>query len=184
MTKRAAASRYARALLDVAVNDGDPQAVELELAGFAALVQAHPSLETVLLNPALPATRKRAVVTEVLNRATGVSGIVTRLLQLLAERDRLRLLPDLLESYRERLLDHLQVVRAEVTTAMTLPADRVQGLERRLEETTGKRVSVVARVDPEIIGGVVTRIGSVVYDGSLARQLGRLKERLVETGQF
>lgn len=179
MTHRTAARRYARALLDVAVRDGDPQRVEQDLQAFADLITGHPALARVLTNPAVPAARKRLVVSELLGRADGLSPMVGKLLLLLAERDRLIMLSDLLDAYRERLREHLQIVRAEITTALALPADRMQALEARLADATGKRVSLSARVDPTIIGGVVTRIGSVVYDGSVARQLARLKERLV-----
>jgi len=183
MTHRGAARRYARALLDVAVATGDPQAAERELAAFTDLVGGNEALNKALSNPGVPAPRKRAVVAEILSSDGSVSPMVSRLLLMLAERDRLTLLPDLLDEYRASLLDHLQVIRAEITTARPLAADRLVALQSRLSETTGKRVSVETRVDPAIIGGVVTRIGSVVYDGSVARQLDRLKQQLIESGQ-
>ena len=99
---------------------------------------------------------------------------------LLADRDRLSLLPDLLAVYRERLLDYRQVVRAEVTTAMPLAQDRAAQLEKRLAEVTGRRVTMTAKVDPALIGGVVTRIGSTVYDGSVATHLETMKQRLLQ----
>ena len=67
---------------------------------------------------------------------------------LLADRDRLALLPDLVDVYRERLLDHLQIVRAEVTSAVPLSQDRAAQLEKRLAELTGRRVTMTANVDP------------------------------------
>ena len=108
----------------------------------------------------------------------GLSVVIGRLLVLLAERDRLVLLPDLLDEYRRRLLDLQNVVRAEVVTAVPLPEDRVSALEQALTTMTGRTVTMTARVDPAIIGGVVTRIGSVVYDGSVRRQLEKMKETL------
>jgi F-type H+-transporting ATPase subunit delta len=70
-------------------------------------------------------------------------------------------------------------VRAEVTTAVPLSQDRAAQLEKRLAEMTGRRVTMTAKVDPSLIGGVVTRIGSTVYDGSVTTQLQKVKERLV-----
>ena len=128
------------------------------------------ALEKALLNPAIPPARKRGIVAEIVSRDGTISPIVGRMLLMLAERDRLGLLPDLVRAYEERLLEHLQVVRAEVTTARPLPEDRRRALEARLATTTGKRVTLDTRVDPGIIGGIVTRIGSVVYDGSIVRQ--------------
>jgi F-type H+-transporting ATPase subunit delta len=174
---RSSAARYARALLDVARKEADPRAIEGELASFVALVERNATLHHVLTNPAVPAPRKAALVKELVDRG-GLSQIVGRLLGLLAERDRMVLLPDLLDEYRRRLLDLLNVVRAEVVTAVPLPPDRVPALEKALAAMTGQTVSMSARVDRSIIGGVVTKIGSVVYDGSVKRQLEKMRETL------
>jgi F-type H+-transporting ATPase subunit delta len=179
LTYRTVAARYARALLDVARREGDPRAAENEVASFAALLQGHETLAQVLTNPAIPAQKKAGLVRELAARA-GVSPIVAKLLVLLAERDRLVLLPDLLDEYRRRLQDFLNVVRAEVVTAVPLPGDRVEALERALAAMTGRTVSMTASVDPALIGGVVTRIGSVVYDGSVKRQLEKMRETLTQ----
>jgi F-type H+-transporting ATPase subunit delta len=180
VTNRTAATRYARALLDVAVKEkSNLDQIDADLAGFLALFKEYPLLEKVLLNPAVPVPRKRAAVVELTTRAAA-SPIVSKILILLAERDRLVLLPDLLDAYRERVLDYQQVVRAHVTTASALGADRAQAIERGLAQVTGKTVTLETHVDPSIIGGVVARIGSTVYDGSVTRQLERMKQKLVE----
>ena len=134
-----------------------------------------------MLHPAVPVPRKRAVMTTLVERAHP-SPIVSKLLVLLAERDRLVLLPDLLSAYRERVLDYQQVVRAEVTTASPIPTHRAQAVERGLARLTGRTVRLGVRTDPSIIGGVVTRIGDTIYDGSVTSQLERMKKRLVEAG--
>jgi len=180
MTNRAAARRYARALFDVSVKEADVQAVERELAAFAALVGQHEDLQRAFYNPAVPVPRKRALMTELLSRIGAVSPVLSRLLVLLAERDRLVLLPDLVAAYRDKALDHRRVVRAEVTTAVALSADRVERLRSSLAAATGRDVLLEPRVDPALIGGVVARVGSIVVDGSVARQLERMKERLAE----
>jgi F-type H+-transporting ATPase subunit delta len=74
------------------------------------------------------------------------------------------------------------VVRAEVTTARPLEAERAKAIESSLAKLTGRTVTLATKVDPAIIGGVVARIGSTIYDGSVTRQLEKLKERLVESG--
>jgi F-type H+-transporting ATPase subunit delta len=104
--------------------------------------------------------------------------MVAKLLGLLAERDRLALLPDLLAAYRDRLLDYRNVVRAEVTTTAPLADEQVKAIETNLARASGRKVSLSTKVDPSIIGGVVTRMGSTIYDGSVARQLQRMKEKL------
>jgi len=178
-TNRSAASRYAKALLDVSIAQGHPERVEHELVGFLELVNQHASLGAALFNPSIPSTRKRTLVETLLARAS-MTDATRKLLLLLAERDRLTLLSDLVAAYRVRLLDYLQVVRAEITTATPLRSAQAKAIEERLADLTGKTVSVTTVVDAAIIGGVVAKIGSLVYDGSIARHLQRLKEKLVE----
>jgi F-type H+-transporting ATPase subunit delta len=108
----------------------------------------------------------------------GLATVLGKTLQLLASRDRLALLPDLAEGYRSRLMDHQKVVRARVTSAVPLAADTTQQLQKELETLTGRSVVMTAATNPDIIGGVVTQIGSTVYDGSIKRQLEKLREQL------
>jgi F-type H+-transporting ATPase subunit delta len=178
MTSRAAGVRYARALFDVARKEGDIDQAGRDLAAFAQLVAGHDHLPRVLSNPAIPAPRKRAVVEQLLARAGAVSPIVSKLLLLLADRDRLAILPEIAAAYQDRLMAHAKVVRAEVVTAIGLPADRVDALRQGLARATGREVQLETRVDATIIGGAITRIGSTVYDGSVTRQLEKMKEAL------
>ena len=180
MTSRTAATRYAKALLEVASKEapqGGIEKVAEELDAFIALVKDNPALDRVLMNPAVPAPRKRDAVAE-LTRMGGLSPIVSKLLALLAERDRLTLLNDLGSIYHDLLMDRQNVVRAEVTTATPLAADRTQAIEKGLAAVTGKRVSMVTKVDKNIVGGVVARVGSTVYDASIATQLKKIRARL------
>jgi F-type H+-transporting ATPase subunit delta len=177
MTTRGSATRYARALLDVAIAESIAERAEQDLAAFASVLDQHPPLKSALMHPAVPAARKRAIVEDVAKRL-GLATPVAKLLGMLADRDRLALLPDLLEVYRDRLLEHQQVVRAELTTAEALAPDQQSRLQERLARATGRRVTLSTKVDPSILGGVVARIGSVVYDGSLATQLSKMRDRL------
>jgi len=178
VTNKTAAARYARALLDVAIKEkADLEAIERDLAAFADLFIAHPALAKVMLNPAVPVPRKRAAMAELVSRMT-MPPILAKLVTMLADRDRLVLLPDLLASYRERLMDHQKVVRAELTTAAPIDASRVDAIRRGLAAVTGRSVTISAKIDPSIIGGIVARVGSTVYDASVTRQLARMKERL------
>ena len=181
MTNNTAAIRYARALLDVAIKEQtDVDQIERELTSFVELLAQYPALERVLLNPVVPVPRKRAAM-DALTGRIGVLPILAKLLGLLAERDRLVLVPGLLAAYRDRLLDYRQVVRAEVTTTSPLTPERAKSIETSLARLTGRAVVLSTRVDPAIIGGVVTRIGSAVYDGSVTRHLERMREKLAWT---
>jgi len=178
MTSRAAAARYARALFDVALKESDVQQAGRDLQGFAQLVAGHESLPKILANPAIPAPKKRALIEQLIARAGSMSPVVAKLLLLLAERDRLILLPEIATSYQHRLMDHAKVVRAEIVTAVGLPDDRVAALQQGLANATGREVYLESRVDPSIIGGAIARVGSTVYDGSVTRQLEKMKETL------
>lgn len=179
MSTRASAARYARALLDIAVQESSPEQVERELAGFVDLVRQHAELTRVFDNPVVPASDKRAIVERVLEQSRP-SQPTSKLLLLLAARGRLALIHEILAVYRELLLEHQHVVVAEVTTAEPLSLERAAALRERLATMTGWTVTMTTSVDTSIIGGVVTKIGSTVYDGSVATRLARLRDRLVE----
>jgi F-type H+-transporting ATPase subunit delta len=180
MSTRASAARYAKALFDVALTESTPEQAEKELSAFSELVRAHTDLRVALESPAVPSAKKVAVVAQLLDRLQP-SSPVRKLLLLLAERDRLELLQDLVSVYHERVMEHLKVIQAEVTTAAPLPADRIAQLQQRLGASIGRTVTLTTRVDPALIGGMVTRIGSTVYDGSVATQLAALRQRLTES---
>jgi len=180
MTTKAAATRYGRALFDVALKEKtDLDRTGDDLAAFSDLIDNQPALKKVLLNPAVPVPRKRAAVVELAQRA-GVLPIVAKLLALLAERDRLIVLPDLVASYRERLFNYRGIVRAEVTTATPLESSKTTVIEQQLARATGRTVLLQTRVDPAIIGGLVAKVGSTVYDASVTGQLERMKQRLIQ----
>ena len=177
MSMRSSAARYARALLDVAIKESDPERAEQELAAFVDLVKNNPDLQRTFANPVVSAADKRAVVQQLLDRLKPTTP-TGKLVLLLATRGRLALLPDLLDVYRERLMEHRKVLSAEVTTAVPLSPERSAQLQQRLTAATGRVVTMTTKVDASIIGGVVTRIGSTVYDGSVATQLAKVKDRL------
>ena len=179
MTSRGAAIRYARALFDTSLAEKhDVAATYDQLSQFASLLTTNPSLGRVLTNPAIPAPRKRGLVQTLVSRAGTLQPAVAKLLLLLAERDRVVLLPDVAKAFETQLMDHLKVVRAELVTAHALPDERVNAIKAGLKAATGRDVQLDTRVDPGIIGGAVARIGSTVYDGSITRQLERMKETL------
>ena len=182
MTSRGAATRYARALFDVTRNEHkDVQKTQSDLRGFATLVANNPALQRVLINPAIPASRKRAVVEQLLSSVGTVEPAVAKTLLMLAERDRLAILADLADVFDSRVMDDQHVVRAEIVTATALPAERVAALGDGLKQATGRNVQIETRVDESLIGGAVARIGGTVYDGSITRQLERMRAALSST---
>jgi F-type H+-transporting ATPase subunit delta len=178
MASHASARRYARALFDVVIKSGDPLAAIGELRAKAALLAAHPDLRRVLTGVDIPVSAKAGVMRELI-RLQPVSPLVARLLLLLIENDDVDELELLAEDFERRVMDLHQIVRVEVTTAIPLGADREQALRDALARVTGRQVRLVARVEPEILAGVVAKVGSRVFDGSIARHLERVRERLI-----
>lgn len=185
MTSGAAASRYARALFEVVLKEGNGAAVEKvqgEVLEFAGLF-SQDALAQILGNPAIPASKKKALASALVDRAGQVTQPLAKLILILAEKDRLTLLPGIARAYGARVMDHLKIVRGHVTTAVALTPETLRVLEQGLAKATGRKVVLEARVDPAIIGGVVARLGSVVYDGSVTTQLQKMKQSLIEAGQ-
>ena len=179
MSLRTSATRYAKALLDVAIKESDPVRIERDLTAVVDAVTTHGELQRVLTSPRTPQTARLGIVKALTDMAQ-VQPPVAKLLAMLAERGRLELLPELLAVYRERLLSYRNIVRAVVTSAAPLTAEKVRAIEQRLARATGKNVQLETAVDPAIIGGVITRIGSTVYDGSIRTQLAKMRQQLVE----
>ena len=181
MSTRTSATRYAKALLDVTANDADAAKVEGDLGTFVDLLPSNGELRQALLSPSVPASAKHNIASAVAERI-GMAPTGVRLLQLLADRDRLGMTGELLAVFRERLLDRRKVVRAEVRSAVALAPEAIKAIESRLGAVTGKNVAIDAAVDPALIGGVVAKVGSTVYDGSVKSQLEKLRKQLLAAG--
>ena len=172
------ARRYAAALFDVALKTGHADRAGDELIAIARIVGGHAELRTLLATPAVPAATKKDIMTAVIETGGGVSAEVLRLVAMLAERDRLGVLPELQRAYADRLLEYRKVVPAEVVTASPLTDGSRAALTAALGAATGSQVTLNERVDPAIVGGIIARVGSMVFDGSVTRQLERIRQNL------
>lgn len=178
MASRASARRYARALFDVASKAGTVDATLAELKAFGAAITGHADLNRALTSPGVPLGAKQSVMRELL-ALQPVSKLVARLLTLVVENDDVNEIEQIVEAFEQRVMDFHHVVRAEIASAVPLPPDRVQAIEASLSAVSGSKVLVTPSVDPDLLGGVVAKIGSRVYDGSVARHLARIRARLV-----
>ena len=127
----------------------------------------------------VPDAARQSVMESVLDRMASPRRS-SKLLVLLTEQRKLAYLHDLAEAYRERLLTHHNIVRAEVTSAVPLSPEKTTALAESLSKVTGKKVELSTSVDAGLLGGVVAKIGSTVYDGSVKTQLEQLRKELVE----
>lgn len=172
------ARRYAKALLELAEDQGKVEPIGKELASLREAWDASEDLRDVFENPAVGAEQRKAVV-EALAKRMGLSATVKNTVLLLSDRRRVRHLPEVVEAF-ERLAEQKSGrIRAEVTTASAMPDSYFHELQKALESVTGKKVVLVKNEDPSLIGGVVTRVGDRVYDGSLRARLNELEEELL-----
>src|SRR5215467_11651341 len=178
MTGTTIANRYARALADVIVERHETNEVAKELIDFERMMSENPQLRDVFASPVIAAERKRAVLDELLARIKPRQ-TTANFLRLLLDNSRLHDLDQMLSALSRELDARMNVVSAEVTTAREIDQQEKAALQSQLKAATGKEVRLQFRTDPAIIGGVVARIGSLVYDGSIKNQLAQMKRRLM-----
>jgi F-type H+-transporting ATPase subunit delta len=177
MSVQAVARRYASALADVVLTRGEAREVQNELVIWQQMLDAHDNLRTAFANPTIALDQKRAV----LNRLIELSKprpTTTNFLKVLLQNQRLTELGEINNKLAEILDERAGTVAATVTTARPIPADVHERLRGTLASLTGKKVRIDFITDPGLIGGVVTRIGSTVYDGSVRNQLQQFKDRM------
>ena len=136
-----------------------------------------PALREVFSNPTISQNDQRAVLNALVSRVKPRETTV-RFLNVLLEHYRMQFLPEIYKAFSRILDERLNIVSAEIKTAGPISADQQMLLVDRLRKMTGKEVRLKFSTDPEIIGGVVTYIGSEIYDGSIRNQLEQLKTRL------
>ena len=172
------ARRYARALFGIGLDAGKFEALGDELGELAELWTGSDELRQALENPVFKPEEKRAVLQTILPKVAPTPE-VQRFVLLLLDRRRIMLLPAIARAYRDLTDAHVGRVRAEVTSAEELAPATLDRVRRSLEQRTGKKVIVTAKVDRDLIGGVVARVGDLVLDGSVRTQLEDLRSRLV-----
>jgi F-type H+-transporting ATPase subunit delta len=176
------ASRYARALADVVLRPGsgiEPATAAGQLRAFEEVLAASAELRNALLSPAVAPVRKRAVVSR-LGGALGLTRVVENFLFVIIDHRRIALLAQIRQALEGLLDERLGVVRAEVASACRLTEPQRAALAAELTQLTGKRVRCEFSTDEALVGGVKTRIGSTIYDGSVRGQLDSLRRRMVE----
>lgn len=171
------ARRYARALFGLAVEQDRIERWSRSLAAVRDAVRSVPDLRDALANPVYTREQRRAVVGQIA-QALGLDEEPKNLLSLLADRNRLPLLESIADTFGELADQKLGRVRARVVSAVPLEAAEADRLAQKLAGTTRAEVIVDREVDPNILGGVVARVGSMVYDGSLRTQLEELRRAL------
>jgi F-type H+-transporting ATPase subunit delta len=172
------ARRYARALFSIGVDKGTFEALGQELEALANVYSESVELRQTLESPLFGVSQKRAILKSLLPRVAP-NPTVQNFATLLVERGRIGLMPLIARAYQELMDQQLGRVRAVVLSARPLDVVTEAEIQRALERRTGKKVLMKTEVDPNLIGGVVARVGGLVLDGSLRTRLDQLGNRLL-----
>ena len=171
------ARRYAKALFDLARGSGAAEAVGQELGQVAAVYAADARAHETLTRPWIKPEDRRGVAAAIAQRVGGRK-LVQDFLGLVAERGRADHLPEIIAAYQGLVDADLGRARAQVRAAVALTDGEKQQLAAKLERALGKRIILEERMDATLLGGFIAQLGSLILDGSLDGQLGRMRQRL------
>lgn len=171
------ALRYAKALADVVLAKHQAGLIQAELQSFSALLFESRELLNVLTNPAVAVEEKRRLLRAIGQRA-GYSITTQNFLSVLADHHRLNMYGDILSAVQRELDGRLGIESVQVTTAAPLTEEQKKVLADRLRDFTKKEVRLQFQTDPRLIGGLVAKIGSTIYDGSIREQLQQVRQQL------
>lgn len=178
MSVETVARRYATALADVVLKSGETETVKRELKSWEDLIGSNENLQSAFANPAIAHLSKEKVLEGLLAK-TKPSKTTANFLRVLLKNSRLTELSEINEKFASVLDERSNVVAAEVTSARPLSEAEKAEFQANLSKMTGKKVNLNFNINENIIGGVVTRVGSTVYDGSVKTQLENLKQQLI-----
>jgi F-type H+-transporting ATPase subunit delta len=172
------ARRYATALADVVIARGEAKEVQDELMGWEQMMRDNAALLVVFSNPTIPYDQKQKVLSALITRVK-LRPTSANFLQVLLKNQRLAELSEVNKRFSYVLDERAGAMSADVTTARPVPVVAQEALRTKLASITGKTVRLSFKTDEELIGGLVTRIGSTIYDGSVRNHLERAKAQLI-----
>ena len=173
-----AASRYAKALLDV-LYPAKAEVGREQLLKFSSLLSEQAEARVLLENPTVSVERRKELLARV-GDAMALEPPIRNFLSLLVERNRLELMDEIVQTYESLLDEKLGVVRARITSAQDLDTKQRDEVVSRLQALTGKKVRMEVFVDPSLIGGLVAQVGSTIYDGSIRQRLQSFRDNLTQ----
>jgi F-type H+-transporting ATPase subunit delta len=177
MNNLAIARRYAKALLLIGKEDGQVEAYRQELHAFANLMAQEDALNEAITNPLYDATERRSVLQALVDKLD-LSKVMASYFALLFDKGRIGYLSDI-DNFYQKSADELKgIARANLVAATELSSDAVEKIRASLSQRTGKEIILEVEQDPGLIGGIVTKIGDLVLDGSIKTQLLNMRESL------
>ncbi|HEY3027820.1 MAG TPA: ATP synthase F1 subunit delta [Pyrinomonadaceae bacterium] len=178
MSLRTIARRYASALADVAIALGEERGIQEELNTWESMIASSNELRQVIDSPTITLDEKRRILTKLIERVRP-RPTTANFIQVLLQNHRLGQLAAINQRFAQVLDERSGVVAATVTTARPMDGISQDTLQANLAALTGKKVRLSFETDEDLIGGLVTRIGSTIYDGSVRNQLQQARERLM-----
>lgn len=176
MARAVSAKRHAQAVFQIALEKEEIEKWQADLEAIADALK-NPELVALLENPKLRFSEKEKVLQSIL---TDISPIAMNLVYFLVAKNRLRIVEDLVVEYQRLVNAYHGREMAEVVTAVPLSNEEKERLQKRLATITRKEVVITTQVDPEIIGGVVAKVGDKLIDGSVRTRLQELRSGLIE----
>jgi F-type H+-transporting ATPase subunit delta len=171
--------RYAKALIGLAAEQGIIDPIEQNFGTIVKTVLTNKKLKNFFFNPVYKREDKRSLLGSLLDEMS-ISGLLKRFMVLLIEKERLPEIEEIFKQY-VRFSDEINNrAEAQVTSAVNLSEEDKGKLQSKLQSLTGKNIYLKVKEDPSLIGGVITRIGSVVYDGSVKTRMDKLKELIIK----
>ncbi|MEI8354943.1 MAG: ATP synthase F1 subunit delta [Deltaproteobacteria bacterium] len=177
MITNAIAQRYAKALIQLAKEDGAVEKYYDELTSFGSILDAHADFTALLSDPASAIETKKALLRDITDNLP-LSKTVVNFFSLLLEKNRLGHLSSITGEYRGVADELSGLLRTTLTSALPLEEKQIEGIKAALEKSTGKTVLLKVEYDPSLIGGVVAKIGDAIFDGSIKTQLDRIQDIL------
>lgn len=174
-----AAGRYAEALFDLALEGKSLERVEADLKALSGAISASGDLRAMLKSPVYDADAKARALAAIADKAN-VSALTKNFLGVVAKNRRLFALEGVIAAFAQRLAVHRGEVSAEAISAAPLNIDQSKRLRGEIERVVGKAVNLTVKVDPELLGGMVVKVGSTMIDSSLKTKLNRLKSVMKE----
>lgn len=173
------ARRYAKALLTLGSEDGNYKKYAEELESFVSFWEQEREFADAVSNP-LYARENRNVICQSVAEKMGLSSVLRSLLRLMVDKNRMHIIPEVRAYYQKLMDDMANISRAKVASATPLSKEALEAIKSSLEKVTGRTILVETKEDPELIGGVVARVGDLVLDGSVRTQLRSIKENLLK----
>ena len=172
-----ASLQYANALADIVLEQGAAEPARKQLGDFLAAYEESAELRNFLATPAVSRPEKHGVIEKITARL-GASRIMRNFLFVIVDNQRAHLLPEIVEWFEHVLRQREGVAEAEVASAVELNNRQKAQLMRNMEQLTGKKIEAKYKLQPELMGGAVVRIGDTIYDGSVRKRLNVLRAKL------